>query len=77
MIFARGTSPTVPRPTACAVAQHGEAVRDRLDLFEEVADVDDRDAARLQPLHQVEQPLRVFLRRGAGRLVEHEHLSRR
>ena len=55
-----------------AVAQDREAVGDGLDFFEEMADVNDRDAAVAQPADQGEQPLGVGRRQRAGRLVEHQ-----
>ena len=42
-----------------AVAQHRDAVGDLEDLVEPMADVDDPDAARLEPAHDVEQARHV------------------
>ncbi len=56
-----------------AVAQHGDAVGDREDLVHAMADVDDPDAARPQPPHDVEQPRHVGLGQRGRRLVHDEH----
>ena len=57
---------------AAAVAEHGEPIGDLAHLLEEVADVDDGHAARLEPPDQREQPRHVLARQAAGRLV-HQH----
>ena len=57
----RGAAAGVP-----SVAQDDEAIGDRLHLFDEMRDVDDRVALRLQPAKQREQPL---ARRRAPRLL--------
>ena len=53
-----------------AVAQHGDAVADPLDLVHAVGDVDDADAFGLDLLDQLEQPVGLALRERGGRLVE-------
>ncbi len=57
------------------VAQHGDAVGDREDFFQAVADVDRRHAAAAQVPHEVEQTSGVGLRESCCRLVEHEDLG--
>ena len=53
-----------------AVAHDDDAVGDREDLGQPMRDEDDRDAARLQRAHAVEQPLRLAFGQRRGRLVE-------
>ncbi len=55
-----------------SVAKHDEAIRHGLHLFDEVRNIDDRDAARLQTADEIEQRADVGLAEAAGRLVEHE-----
>ena len=43
----RGSSAIGREPDEPAVAQHGDAVADRIDLIEEMRDEDDADAAAL------------------------------
>ena len=52
------TPASVPAGDAAAVAQHGEAIGDLAHLLEEVADVDDGHAARLEPPDQREEARR-------------------
>ena len=52
------------------VAEHGHAVADLVDLLQVVRDVEDRDAARLDPADAVEQPLDRMRLERRGRLVE-------
>ena len=47
--------------------------QDGLDLFEEVADVNHRHPAGLEPLDEVEEPAGVVLSECAGRFVEDEY----
>ena len=56
-----GTVTSLNRPgrDVAAVAQHGDPVADAKHLVEPVRDVDDRDAARGQPLDQREQLRRL------------------
>ena len=58
-----------------AVAQHGDAVADGVDLLEEVGDEDDAHAARLQVAHEAEKHLDFLFIQRRGRLVEDEHLA--
>ena len=62
-----------PVPTLRAVAQHGVAIGDLAHFLEEVADVDDRDAARREPADEREQPLDVGALEAARRLVHQQH----
>ena len=64
---------SAPVATVLAVAEDRVALGDGLHLFEEVADVDDRDPLRLQPADHLEQPRGVVLGERAGRLVEDDH----
>ena len=52
-----------------AVTQHGDAIGDRENLVEPVADIDHGDAARLQLAHDVEEPSHVVFGQRRGRLV--------
>ena len=54
-----GVSGNGARPDGAPVAQDGERVGNLLDLFEEVADVDDRDAARAERFDDVQEPFDV------------------
>ena len=58
------------------VAQHRDAIRQRLDLAQPVRDVEDRDPALAQPPHDPEQPLGLRGGQRRGRLVEHEQPRR-
>ena len=62
-------------PVACVppVAQDDEAIGDAQHLFDEVRDVDNRVALRLEPLEHREQMLDVGRPEAARRLVQHEH----
>ena len=51
------------------------AIGDAADLFQKMADVDDRDARTLELFDHAKQVLDVVLRERAGRLVEHDHLG--
>ena len=55
-----------------AVAQDDDAIGDRFDLFDEVRDVDDGEALRLETADQREEPLDVGVGEAARRLVEHD-----
>ncbi|MDQ0615109.1 hypothetical protein QF046_002750 [Microbacterium sp. W4I4] len=57
-----------------SVAQHREAVADRVDLVEEVRDEEDGDALIAQRAHHGEQALDLCGVQAGGRLVEDEHL---
>ena len=69
MISPCGSSASRARGDVTAVAQHGDRVGDRCDLFEPVADEDDRDAALPQPAHGREEALDLVRRQRRGRLV--------
>ena len=56
-----------------AVPEHGVSLGDPTDLFQEMADVDDRKPATPQPVDDREEPLGVAERERAGRLVEDDH----
>ena len=58
---------------AASVAQHGVAIGDLPHFLEEVADVDDGDAARGEPADEREQPIDVGALKAARRLVHQEH----
>ena len=60
-----------------AVAQHGDAVGDLVDLVEEVGDEEDGDAAVAQVADDAEELLDLAAVEAGGRLVEHEHASSR
>ncbi len=60
------------RADQTAVAQHGDAVRDLVNLVDEVGDEDDGDAARLEIAHDAEQQFGLARVEARGRLVEHE-----
>ena len=62
-----------PRGDRRAVAEHGVSLGDPADFLEEMADVDDRQPPRPQPVDHREQPLGVALGQRAGRLVEDDH----
>ena len=64
-----------PAADRFAVAQHGEAVADFADFFEEVRDVDDRDAPLAEPANEREESIDVTAREAARRFVEHEHAA--
>ena len=64
-----------PPPTTRPSRKHDDAIADLADLVDEVGDVDDRVAARLEPRDQREQALGVAAAERAGRLVEHEHAA--
>ena len=53
----------------CAVLQHGDGVAEVEDLLEPVRDVEDRDAARLQPAHDRVEQLDLVVGERGGRLV--------
>ena len=55
-----------------SVAQHGDAPADAEHLVEPVGDVDDRHAARREPLDQGEQLRDLAAGQRRGRLVHHE-----
>ncbi len=57
------------------VAQHGDAFRDAPQFFKPVRDIDQRDAARLQPRDLLEQQI-DFARGGhCGGFVENQHAA--
>ena len=62
----------VARTDIGAVAQHGDAIGDRKNLVEAMADIDDADAALLEAAHDVEQTRHVAFRQRRGRLVHDE-----
>ena len=53
----RQLAPPAYSPTQLAVAQHGDAVGDRVDLVQEVRDEEDGQALAAQPAHHREQLL--------------------
>ncbi len=55
-----------------AVSQYHEAIGNRLHFFDEVRDVDDGQAARLEASEQIEQRAHVGVTEAARRLVEDE-----
>ncbi len=57
---------------AAAVAEHGEPIGDLAHFLEEMADVDDGHAARLQLADEREEPRHVLARQAAGRLVHQD-----
>ena len=57
---------------AAAIAQHGVAAGDLAHFFQEMADIDDRDAARRELPDQGEQAIHVLALQAAGRLVHQE-----
>ena len=67
----------VARPVSIAdevaVAQHGDAVGDAVDLLHAVADEHHRHAARLRSATTREQPLDLALRQRRRRLVHDQH----
>ena len=56
-----------------AIPQHGDIVADAHDLFEAVGDVDDRDAALLEVVDDVEQGLHLGAAQRRAGLVHDEH----
>ena len=54
------------------IPDHRDGVRDGRDLVQLVGDHQARDAARLQPSHEVEQVSRIIFVERRGRLVEDE-----
>ena len=60
-----------------AVAEDGDDVGDRGDLFEAVADVDDGDSALAQPAHGREELLDLVRRERRSRLVHDQHAGAR
>ena len=60
-------------PTQLAVAQHRDAIGDRVHLVEEVGDEEDRQAFVAQPAQHGEQALDLLLVEARGRLVEDQH----
>ena len=58
-----------------AVAQHGDPIGQAKHLVHLVRDVEDRDAARSQPLDDAEQPGDLRLGQRAGRLVHDEDVG--
>ena len=70
-LLARGRA-VGPAARVAPVAQHHEPVGDLFHFLDEVRDVDDGVAVRLQPAHQLEQALDVLAAEAAGGLVEDE-----
>ena len=60
-------------PRLTSVAKHRDAVRDALELVDPVRDVDDSDAARLEPRDEAEQNLRLAIRQRSRRLIQDEN----
>ncbi len=58
-----------PGPDLHAVAEHGHSVGQREDLRQPMADIDDADSAAAQAADHLEQPTRVGIGQGSGRLV--------
>src|SRR3984885_2372890 len=58
-----------------AQAQHGDPVRDRLDVVQVVRNDDHRDVLALQPFDQVEHDAGLGHAEGRGRLVQDHQLS--
>ncbi len=73
----RGRGQLRGRPFAheAAVAQHGDAVRDRVDLVEEVRDEQDRQTRLAQAAQHREQALDFAVVQAGRRLVEDQHLG--
>ena len=61
------------RADRAAVAQHGDAIGNRENLFEPVRDVDDADLLGLQPRDDLEEPLHLRPAQRRRRLVHDEH----
>ena len=57
------------------VAQHRRALRDALQLLQPVRDIDERHAARLQPLDLLEQQVDFAGGEHRGRFVEDQHAA--
>ena len=53
-----------------AIAEHSHALRDAEHLTQPVRDIDDADTLRSQALDDLEQPLRLLVTQGGGRLLE-------
>src|SRR5580692_62718 len=64
-----------PDGDQAAQAQHGDPVRDRLDVVEVVRDDDHRDVLALQPFDQVEHDPGLGHAEGRGRLVQDHQLG--
>ena len=64
----------VDRRDIAAVAQHGDPVAQRQDLFEVVGDIEDREPLPLQLANEREQDLALPHAQGRGRLVEDDDL---
>src|ERR1019366_6279636 len=64
-----------PDGDQAAQPQHGDPVRDRLDVVQVVRDDDHRDVLALQPLDQVEHDAGLGDAQGGGRLVQDNQLS--
>ena len=60
-------------PTSRPLRSTDDAVGDRVDLIDEMGDEDDREAARLQIAHDLEQEFGLVGVKAGGRLVEHQH----
>ena len=58
-----------------AVAQHGDAIRDRQRFFQRVRNEDDGDAVLLQAADQREEVMLLLWRQGRGWLVEDDDLG--
>jgi hypothetical protein len=58
-----------------AVAQHRDAIADRVDLFEEVRDEEDRNALLSESAQRSEQGLDLLSIEAGRRFVEHEDLG--
>ncbi len=71
--FSRGSSAVAAVADQTAVAQDRDAVRDPVNLVEEMGDEDDRDSAALEVAQDLEKQLDLIGVEARGRLVEHEH----
>ena len=59
------------------IAQHDEAIGDRLHFLDEMRDIDDRQPLLFQASDQFEQAAGIVAPQAARRLVEHEHAAPR
>ena len=66
----------VVHPDQLAVAQHGDAIGDLVDLIDEVGDEDDRRSLALEFAHHPEQLAGLISVEAGGRLVQDQYLGR-
>ena len=65
-----------PAAGIAPVPQHGDPVRDRIDLIEEMRDEDDRESPVFQVADDAKQPRDLARIKARGRLVEDQDLAR-